>query len=79
MIKTLWLACFYGPFAPIVVFVSTIGLLFFYFTTKVSFRHYYKVTEVRSRETNLRAERLSYFAPFMVNFGLFIIYLYLKN
>jgi uncharacterized membrane protein len=48
MIKTFWLTCFYGPFVPIVVFVSLAGLTIFYFSLKVSFRHFYRTTSVRS-------------------------------
>ena len=48
IIKTLWLTCFFTPAVPLVAFVSLFGLLFFYLTTKISFRHFYKVTSVRS-------------------------------
>lgn len=32
VIRTLWLTCFYGPFVPVVVPISILGLIFFYFT-----------------------------------------------
>lgn len=69
IVKTIWLTCFYTPFVPMVSFISLAGLVFYYIVVKLSFRFCYKLTEVRSNETNLRGLRLSYFTPFMVNFG----------
>lgn len=48
LIKTLWLSCFYTPFVPLVGLISFVGLVFFYMAVKISFRHFYKITSVRS-------------------------------
>ena len=69
VIKTIWLTCFYAPFVPIVAVISLAGLIFYYITMKISFRFFYKITEVRSNEANLLGLRLSYFTPFLLNLG----------
>lgn len=79
LIKLYWLTCFYAPFVPIVSFISLIGLVLFYSAMKISFRHFYKITSVRSNEANLRALRLSYFGPFMLNLGLLVIQIYYER
>jgi hypothetical protein len=69
IVKTIWLTCFYTPFVPMVSVISLAGLIIYYIVMKLSFRYCYKITEVRSNETNLRGLRLSYFVPFMINIG----------
>lgn len=48
VVKTVWLTMFYGPFVPVVIPLSIVGILGFYHVEKYMYTKYYKVPNMVS-------------------------------
>ena len=77
VIKTIWLSLFYGPFVPIVVPISIVGLFLFYFTEVYLFRTHYNVPRMLSKHIANTAQRLLNYIVLVIAAGqtLMIIYI----
>ncbi len=78
VIKTIWLTCFYAPFAPIVVPISIFGLILFYFTEGEIFRTSYNVPNMLSLSITKAAIRLLDSTGVILSVGQILIVLYIK-
>lgn len=78
VIRTVWLTVFYAPFAPIIVPISVLGLIFFYFAETELFRSSYKVPNMLSMSITRTAIRLLDFTGIIFSVGQILIVFYIK-
>lgn len=78
VIKTIWITCFYAPFAPVVVPISIAGLSFFYFSQAELFRTSYSAPNMLSISITNAAMRLLDFTGIMLAIGQFLVVFYIK-
>lgn len=78
VIRTVWLTVFYAPFAPIIVPISVLGLIFFYFAETELFRSSYKVPNMLSMSITRTAIRLLDFTGIIFSSGQILIVFYIK-
>lgn len=78
VIRTLWLTCFYAPFAPLIVPISICGLIFFYFTEAELFRSSYRAPNMLSISITRTAMRLMDFTGAVLSIGQILIVFYIK-
>lgn len=78
IIRTVWLTCFYAPFAPIIVPISIFGLIFFYFAETELFRTSYRAPNMLSMNITLTAMRLLDYTGVVLSGGQILITLYVK-
>lgn len=78
VIRTLWLTCFYAPFAPLIVPISVLGLIFFYFTETELFRSSYRAPNMLSISITRTAMRLLDFTGVVLTAGQLLIVVYIK-
>lgn len=78
VIRTLWLTCFYAPFAPVVVPISMFGLIFFYFTEAELFRTSYRAPNMLSISITRTAIRLMDYTGVVLAGGQILIVFYIK-
>jgi hypothetical protein len=78
MIRTIWLTCFYATFVPIVVPISVVGLLYFYFSEVLLFRNNYSVPFMVSKHLVDTAVWLLRYTGLITLTGGFIVVFYIS-
>lgn len=78
MIRTVWLTCFYAPFAPLVVPIAIFGLIIFYFTEAELFRSSYRVPNMLSMDLTRMAMRLLDYTGLVFSIGQLLTVLFIK-
>ena len=79
LIRTIWLTCFYATFVPIVVPISVIGLLYFYFSEVYLFRNYYAIPFMVSKDLVNTAIWLLSYTGLVTLIGGFLVVFYISN
>jgi hypothetical protein len=78
VIRTVWLTCFYAPFSPIIVPISILGLILFYFTETELFRTSYRAPNMLSISITRTAMRLLDYTGVILAGGQILITAYIK-
>ena len=79
LVRTVWLTCFYATFVPIIVPISVIGLLYFYFSEVYLFRNYYAIPFMVSKHLVSTAVFLLRYTGLIALAGGFIVVFYISK